>query len=138
MSWLFFRTKLCRIVIFTAALAHDFEARDLRLVEVHLWWLFKYELVPCYYCLREAAAEVCTVQVGSRLHSSWLPVGPALVFLHHVNFIALGTEYFYSAAPEFVAEPHRQALLVVAKCSRTLSIHSFQIFIDYFGQTYKN
>ena len=69
------------------------------------------------------------------MHTAQLTIGPALVFLNHVNFIALRTEYFDTAAPEFVAEADGQALLAAAKGARTLPIDSFQIFIDYFGQT---
>lgn len=83
----------------------------------------------------KTASEVGPVQVGGRLYSARLTVGPALVLLNHVNFIALGAEYFDSTAPELVAETDRQALLVVAEGPRTLSIDSFQIFIDYLGQT---
>jgi len=57
--------------------------------------------------------------------------------LNHVNFIALGTVHFDTAAPELVAEADGQALRAVAKRPRALPIYSFQIFIDDFGQTCK-
>ena len=135
MGWLFSCTKLWRIVILAAALADDFEAIDLRLVEVDFRGLFAYCFVPGKKCLWKTASEVGPVQVGGRLYSARLTVDPALVLLNHVNFIALGAEHFDSTAPELVAETDRQALLVVAEGPRTLSIHSFQIFIDYLGQT---
>lgn len=96
--------KLGRIVIFTAALPDDFEARDLRLVVVHLRRLLAQQLVPCYEYLRKAASEVSAVQVGGCLHAARLPAGSALVFLNHVNFIALRTEHFDTAAAELIAE----------------------------------
>jgi hypothetical protein len=114
-------------MVLGASLANYFEPRDLWLVQINFGrHLYKVSM-PCYEHMREWGSEVSSIKIGGCLNtaSSSFVISP---FLDHVNFFALRTVNFDTAAPQLFTKAHRDAFLVIAKCSGASAKHSFQVF----------